>query len=282
MTILIIVLSVIVAAILLQAIELRQFRTTGYEIRTDKVHHTVRLLVLADLHGFSYGKENLRLLKAAEEANPDVILIAGDLVVTNHENTYQTALKLCRELIKIAPVFLAFGNHETRAADGNFPEFRFFVSELEKAGVVILNNAFSTEVVKGEELFIYGLEIPMQYYKKRVHNVLPQGFVEEKLGPSPTDRFSVLISHTPAFGDDYYEWGADLTVAGHNHGGLVRIPGYGSLISPELTFFPKHDGGHYKKDQKHLIVSKGLGTHSYHIRIFDRAELLSITIKPQS
>ncbi len=165
--------------------------------------------------------------------------------------------------------------------DRKIPEFSPFIRELSEERVTLLNNAFSTEPVGGEELFIYGLEVPMQYYEKHVRNVLPEGYLTEKLGPCPKDRFTVLLSHNPAFGEDTFAWGADLTLSGHTHGGLVRFPGKGSLISPELTFFPKYDGGHYEKDGKHLIVSKGLGTHTFHIRIFDRAELLSITIKPQ-
>lgn len=282
MTALIIVLSVIAVAVLLQAIELRQLRTTEYKIQTDKVRHQVRLVVLADLHGFSYGKGNERLLKAVKNARPDLILIAGDLVVTATQGSYFTATELCRELTKVAPVFYTFGNHETRAVDREMPEITDYVSSLQKEGVVFLNNEFSTEPVHGEELAIYGLEVPMDFYRKHVHNELPEGFLSDKLGPCPADRFAVLIAHNPAFGDDYFAWGADLILCGHTHGGLVRFPGHGSLISPELTFFPKYDGGIYEKDGKHLIVSKGLGTHTYHIRIFDRAEIVSVLLKPQS
>ena len=282
MYIVVILSCLILAAILAQTAELRRFRTTEYEIMTDKVHHMGRLAVLADLHGFTYGKGNKRLLEAVRKAKPDVILIAGDLVVTEKTGSYDTATRLCLDLTKSAPVFYTFGNHETRAADRKNPKIAAFVSTLQKAGVTFLNNEFSTEPVQGEELTIYGLEVPMTYYQKGVHNVLPDDFIAEKLGSCSDESFSILLSHNPMFGEDYFAWGADLILSGHTHGGLVRFPGKGSLISPELTFFPKYDGGIYEKDGSHLIVSKGLGTHSFHIRIFDRAEIVSVLLKPQS
>ena len=73
-------------------------------------------------------------------------------------------------------------------------------------------------------------------------------------------------------------WGADISVCGHTHGVLVRIPGFGSVISPQLTPFPKYDGGFYQVNGKNICVSKGLGTHTFHIRIFDRAEVVMLKI----
>lgn len=282
MLLLIILPIVILAGILLQAVELLRFRTTEYQIITNKVHWEVRLVLLADLHGFSYGKENRRLLEAVRKAKPDVILIAGDLIVTGVPESYEVSESLCRELLKLSPVFFTFGNHETRAGDRNIDKMKELTSSLERMGVTLLNNEFSSEPVNEEELLIYGLEVPMNYYQKHVHNELPAGFLKERLGDCPKDRFSVLLSHNPAFSDECFAWGADLILSGHTHGGLIRFPGRGSLISPELTFFPKYDGGIYEKDGKHLIVSKGLGTHTFHIRIFDRAEVVSILLRPKT
>lgn len=275
-----IIAAILVLAVFLQLLELRRFRTTEYVIRTEKVHQEVRLIFVSDLHGFSYGRENERLLRAVSAAKPDRILVGGDLIVTGKTDTYPGALAFCRHLKEIAPLFLTFGNHETRAHDREIPEFQRFVRDLKKEEIPLLNNASCQEKVRSEKLDLFGLEIPMAYYAKRKRSVLPANFIEERLGSCKGDRFSVLMAHNPAFGDDYFDWGADLTLSGHTHGGLVRFPGKGSLLSPELTFFPKYDGGHYVRGRKHLIVSKGLGTHSFHIRIFDRAELVLIRLLP--
>lgn len=281
MRVVLLLFVLLLLAVFLQAVELRRFTTTEYEISSAKVKNPIKFVVLADLHGFSYGKGNGRLLNAVRRAAPDVILIAGDLIVTNRTEEFPRLIALCAALAKIAPVFFTNGNHETRA-NFNLPEeFAAFQAGLKDAGVTLLNNAFSTEPVGETELYLYGLELPLTVYQKRKRNVLPEHCIKDALGPCPEEHFTVLIAHNPAFGDDYFDWGADLTVSGHTHGGLVRLPHGRSFISPELTLFPQYDGGHYEKNGRHLIVSKGLGTHSFHIRIFDRAELVSVRIKPQ-
>ncbi len=71
-----------------------------------------------------------------------------------------------------------------------------------------------------------------------------------------------------------------MTVCGHNHGGLVCIPGLGSVISPQFIPFPKYDAGEFTIGGRKVYISRGLGTHTFHIRVFNRAELVVISIKP--
>ena len=58
----------------------------------------------------------------------------------------------------------------------------------------------------------------------------------------------------------------------------MRFPKIGSILSPQLLLFPKYDGGAYEVFGKKIYVSKGLGTHTFHIRILDRAEVLRLEI----
>ena len=68
----------------------------------------------------------------------------------------------------------------------------------------------------------------------------------------------------------------NLVLCGHLHGGVVRLPGIGGIISPQLTLFPKYSGEHSRRGESDIIVSKGLGGHSIPIRLFDRAEVVVI------
>ena len=88
-------------------------------------------------------------------------------------------------------------------------------------------------------------------------------------------EFQILIAHNPQYFDEYAKWGADLTVSGHVHGGIVRLPFIGGVISPAIALFPKYDGGHYEIDKKHLILSRGLGTQ---VRMFNPCEIDVIKI----
>lgn len=94
---------------------IKKFARTDYEIKSGKVQREYKAAVLADLHGFQYGKDNIRLLDAIRSGQPDLILIPGDMVVSRKSDTYETALKILEELCRIAPVYYSYGNHESRA-----------------------------------------------------------------------------------------------------------------------------------------------------------------------
>ena len=277
-----IITGIIVIAGIAQLIELRLFRMTPYKIRTPKVTAPFTIALIADLHGFSYGKGNSRLLSAIQNAKPDLILIAGDLIVRNNVATYKSMTSFAVELPKIAPTYFSFGNHESKAKRRAIPEFAVFEETLQKSGVVFLHNECRRIQTCGNHIALYALELPISFYEKRKRQTLPASFLEEQLGAVDPKVYSVLLAHNPAYGDDYFRWGADLTLSGHTHGGLVRFPGGRSILSPEMIPFPKYDGGHYTQEDRHLVVSKGLGTHTFHIRIFNRAEVVILSVEPRS
>jgi predicted MPP superfamily phosphohydrolase len=78
---------------------------------------------------------------------------------------------------------------------------------------------------------------------------------------------------------NYVEWGADLVLSGHLHGGIVRIPGLVGAISPSFEIFPKYSGDLYYEEDTAIVVSKGLGTHTINIRLFNSAEVVVIHLK---
>lgn len=278
--IIIVIACVILVYIIWQWQELKKFARTDYEIKSTKVQREYKAAVLADLHGFQYGKDNARLLDAIRSGQPDLILIPGDMVVSRKSDTYGTALKILEELCRIAPVYYSYGNHESRAhvRKSEYQEkFFAFENKVKELGIHVLHN----ETEAFGELAVSGLEIPLSGYKKGVDVPLPQDYLEKTLPEQTEDTFQVLLAHNPRYAKEYADWGADLTLCGHNHGGLIRIPGIGSLISPQFQWFPKYDAGSFDFDGKKVIVSRGLGTHTFHIRIFNRAELVFVVIKPQ-
>ena len=76
----------------------------------------------------------------------------------------------------------------------------------------------------------------------------------------------------------YRKWGADLILSGHLHGGIVRIPGIGGVIAPDLTLFPKYSGDIYREEDATVVVSKGLGAHSVPIRLLNPAEMVVLVL----
>ena len=285
MDLLIGIISVIVIVSLFwQRQELKKFRITQYETASLKVGKEIKIVLISDLHSFTYGKDNEPLLQAVRRAEPDLILIPGDLIVTKKTEKYETALRFLRALSKLqVPVFFSNGNHESKAqrqdAD-SYAAYQRYRNEMERLGVTVLNNQSRIIQAGGTSVRISGLELPLSCYKKGKKPYLKEDGIKKLLGSASKEHLQILLAHHPAFAGQYAAWGADVTVCGHNHGGLVCIPGLGSVISPQFIPFPKYDAGEFTIDGRKVYISRGLGTHTFHIRVFNRAELVVISIKP--
>ena len=267
--------------ILWQHFELKKFRITSYEYQTDKITQSVNFAVVADLHAHVYGRDNDILIQKIKEQKPDMILVPGDMIVSRYPVTYETAYQALKKLTEIAPVYFSNGNHESRVSKVPVMQTEAFLeyeNRVRKLGVHILNNASEEVILHGGKFCISGLEIPLECYGKGSYEPLPEHFIRDVLGDAKQDSVQILMAHNPMFAKEYAEWGADVSVCGHTHGGLVRIPGIGSVISPQFELFPKYDAGEFNFGDRKVYVSKGLGTHTFHIRVFDRAEVLMIRI----
>ena len=276
-----IIILLIGCIVLWQHLELKKFQITSYEYRTKKITQSVKFAVVADLHAHVYGRDNDILIQKIKEQKPDIILVPGDMIVSRYPETYETAYQTFEKLTEIAPVYFSNGNHESRVSKVPVMQTEAFLeyeNRVRKLGVHILNNASEEVILHGGKFCISGLEIPLECYGKGSYEPLPEHFIRDVLGDAKQDSVQILMAHNPMFAKEYAEWGADVSVCGHTHGGLVRIPGIGSVISPQFELFPKYDAGEFDFGDRKVYVSKGLGTHTFHIRVFDRAEVLMIRI----
>ena len=123
------------------------------------------------------------------------------------------------------------------------------------------------------------LELSKGYYKKLSKQSLDLSYIEEQIGTGNKDSFHMLLAHNPAYFESYAKWGADLTLSGHVHGGIMRLPFFGGVIDPAYHIFPKYDAGLYENEEKRMIVSVGLGTHSIKVRLFNPPKIDLITLK---
>lgn len=126
---------------------------------------------------------------------------------------------------------------------------------------------------------IYGYELPEFYYKNFCRAIFHQEDLEKAIGRPDPARFNTCWLTIPSISTAMPGGAPDLTVSGHLHGGIIRIPGIGGLITPQAKLFPRYDAGHFRKAGKNLVVSRGLGTHTVNIRIFNPAELSVIRLK---
>lgn len=281
------ILFIIIVIIMLIYIyhENKVFQVTRYAIQSDKLKglsEEIRIVVLADLHNHVYGLNNDTLIKAIEDENPDMILVAGDLIIAKPDEKMDTAISLMKRLAEKYPIYYGMGNHEYRLKI--YKElykgmYKRYFDELKKSGIHILENKLQKITIKNVQLNVYGIEIEREYYKRFVTTQMQDNYMESLLGQADEEEYNILLAHNPKYFKAYAKWGADLTLSGHIHGGIVGIPLLGGAVSPQVEFFPKYDAGLFWENDKAMVLSRGLGTHTINVRVNNRAELVSIILK---
>lgn len=263
--------------------EIHTFQITRYNIQSPKLKNIKKrkIILLSDLHNCSYGKENEKLLRAIKEEKPDLILIAGDMLVGSEKVSTETASKFVTKLPVICDTYYANGNHEQRMKENTKrygTSYERYKQELCEAGIHYLENEKTQLQWEDCNVEIHGLEIPNQGYKKFQKVCLPEHCVETLLGKADTSKYQILIAHNPIFMSDYLNWGADLIVSGHLHGGVARIPGWRGIITPQGGLFPKYSGEMTKIGSATAVVSKGIGIHTIKIRFLNPAEVVVLHV----
>lgn len=279
-----IILSIVIICALICLIsciiDTHRFVIREYTVTSPKVRKDIRFVLLADLHDKDYGDHNKKLIDAIDELHPDAILAAGDILngLSGHKNDH--AYELIRDLSERYPLYYGLGNHEYRLKI--YPKtygsmWDDYVSRLDQIGVHMMDN--ERIVLDDAGIDIAAVTVDRIYYRRFEQSRMTVDVMNDYVGHADTDRFQLLIAHNPEYFESYAAWGADLTVSGHVHGGIMRLPLIGGFISPRLFSFPKYSGGEYERDGHKMIVSCGLGTHTIHVRVFNPAELSVIDIK---
>jgi len=224
-----------------------------------------KILQVSDLQNKAFGKNQERLLGKIRNATPDIIVITGDLIDRNRTNL-DSAMTFIDSAVHIAPVYYVSGNHEHQS--GHFDEL---LEKLTEAGVTVLENGKSIIERNGDTMELIGLA------DKRV-NPYYGGVLSTLLKGSDEARFQVLLCHRPELFQTYVEKGVNLAFTGHAHGGQIRLPFIGGIFAPNQGFFPAYTSGIYEKENTAMVVSRGLGNSTFPFRIFNRPELVMITL----
>lgn len=257
------------------------FVVRRHTFTAESIKKPTRLVMLSDLHNYQYGRENVQLLDAIRDAAPDAVVIAGDMITAKTSEKFDKTISFLKTIKEQYPVYYAYGNHEQKISlflDRYGDMGERFEKELANTGIVPLRNTHVMLPDRG--ISIYGLEINHDYYHRFTTKPMPEGYMESLLGKKDAATYDVLLAHNPEYFPEYARWGADLVLAGHIHGGIIRFPFLGGFVSPAIRFFPKYDGGLFEEGESAMVLGRGIGTHSPKVRLFNPAELLVIDLKP--
>ena len=228
----------------------------------------LRIVELADLHGRVFGRGSRRLLAAVRRAEPDLNCIDGDLF---DEHTDLTMLPpLLRGLCAIAPVYYVTGNHEWRV-----PGLRGILAQMRACGVTVLQDDWRV-LRRGEDaLVLAGTDDPCGPAERKT----PAELIADIRAEAGEAAFLLLLTHR---NDQLPQWsalGVQAVLAGHCHGGVVRLPFVGGLFGTDRRLFPAWDAGLYRQGETALYVSRGLGYTNVHFRLFNRPEVAVIVLR---
>lgn len=282
--IILIIVAVFIVYCLIEMIrELRDFRVTKYRICSQKLNGIKRekkIIFLSDLHNRMYGEENERLLESIRNQHPDLILIGGDMLVRKDGNSYDKTVHFLAKLPGICPVYCANGNHEQKLKelpDKYEQSYEEYKKALTASGIHMLENASETVKLEEVPVKLSGLEIPLGAYVRFGKKELSLKEITDRIGEHGDD-YQILLAHHPGYMKEYLAYGADLILGGHYHGCVVQLPGIGGVISTNFTLFPKYSGGIYQEGEQTAVVSRGLGTHSVPLRLWNWPELIVLEL----
>ncbi len=235
---------------------------TTYQVHVPKLSEELegfRILQLSDLHSKKFGRGNSRLIQHILKADPDIILMTGDMINATDDDG-SIVIDFIQNLKGRYPIFYSLGNHEQLAGqyakEAGSNKYENYLRVLQEHDVTLLDNARAQITLGNTPIELYGFTLPLTYYTgDKVENFLFETQIKtvklhEELGTADPEALTILLTHAPKFFEEYAAWGADLVFSGHVHGGLIRIPGIWGLMAPQQGFFPNTAADYMSKGEK--------------------------------
>lgn len=255
----ILILIILLLGIYSIFVEPNMINVIHYSIKDEQLSG-IKVVFVTDFHIKPFEKKRLeRIVDMVNSQNPDIVLSVGDFVCGHLKSTTMPIEDIAKTLGKIyskSGFYTVLGNHD--AWYGN----KRITKALQKNKITVLNNSNIKTVIKNKSLYIAGVEDMMW------------GNPDLDRAFAGTKNPIIFLTHTPDMFPEL-EQNVNLTLAGHTHGGQIRIP----LIGPIFTaskYGDKYAKGLIEKDGRKLIVSTGLGTSILPLRFNCRPEIVVI------
>lgn len=253
--------------------------TTEYNVRFEDLPNSFdgyKIVQLSDLHSKLFGNDQDQLVKRVGEVAPDLIVFTGDLVDSDKYNE-DNSLLLMKQLVDIAPVYFVTGNHEWWSG-----KFDLLEGKLEDTGVQVMRNT-GVKINNGKDsIQIIGIDDPAKIDRNYSEEEITKEVLKSTLKDiKEAEEFTILLAHRPELFSLYSQFDFDLVFSGHAHGGQFRIPIIGGLVAPNQGLFPEYSSGEYFLENTTMIVSRGLGNSIIPIRLFNRPEIVVLTLKSE-
>ncbi|MBP3610464.1 MAG: metallophosphoesterase [Lachnospiraceae bacterium] len=250
-----------------------QYTVTETECSRIPAGQQIKLCLISDLHN---NKKNLpELLLQIEKFAPELILLAGDMV-DRHKEENPEAEAFLQALSGLPyPVYYSVGNHEGSMMEKQPEAWNAYRNRI-GCRIKFLDNQSDTIRLGSLRIAVTGLSLPKIFYRK---GALCEKKEELPVLSIPENDLHILLAHNPEYARLYDRYQADLIVSGHLHGGLLRLPWIGGVVSPRLRLAGKDAGLVSLSRSSSMYISRGLGSHTIPLRFFNRVEVNFLILK---
>lgn len=245
-------------------------------LSTRRLERPIRIALMSDLHLGPYKREGFvqRVANELLKMKPDIVVLAGDLVENGTRTDEAQYLHSLAEVSREMPVFAALGNHDSGLGDEldflPLPEHEDeVISALHDAGVTVLLNEHRILEIRGQSIAIAGLA------DIRTGKTDPSA----ALAGIPPDVPRIIIAHNPDVVRLLDPRTSDLLLAGHTHGGQVRLPFVGPVPRIPTTFGQKVDRGLFTLAGIPVYITSGIGEGGARARLFNPPEIVLLTVR---
>lgn len=241
-------------------------KTTEVEIESERIKNEITIVQITDLHGSDFGMNNSFVFNRIHRAEPDFVVVTGDMYTRGSEEGKNTALKLLSKISKNYDVYFVNGEHDNDED---------FIAELKENDVNVLDYRLEDITVGETDIRLYG--ITNVYYSPTFD--LNNEFTLDK------SKYNILLAHI-ANKEAFASFGMDLCICGDTHGGQVRLPFIGGIYGtngwlPEVRDKNAFVKGLYKYENTDFFISSGLGNYPIPLRFMNRPEIAVIKLVPE-
>ena len=267
--IILIIIILLISSILLYS---RFIATKGLKIKEYKVvntkitdsYHGLKIVHLSDVH---YGstineKELNNIVDEVNKLNPDIVVMTGDLLDERLSYDKDIIIKYLNKIEAKLGKYAVSGNHDIPLDDYNYIVKESGFTNLDNKYELIYSKSNEPIVISGIGYSNEDIGIKTEQFDK---------YIFELKADDIKPIYSILLVHEPDTVDSLNLDNYDLILAGHSHGGQVRLPIIGKLYTPQGS--KKYYDEYYKINNTDLYISSGLGTSLYKFRLFNKPSI---------
>ena len=249
-------------------------KITETEIHSNKIVSPVKIAFNSDYHAEKIGISPDTVLKKLKKIDPDAVFYLGDMYSRDAvQEEMNIAIELMTDTVSAGfTVFFVPGEHDTSLK---------YLNILMQNGVNVMNYQSAGINLNGNNIRIYGID---NVFFSETFDLSTEFALDE-------NYYNILLAHIPMY--EYYQnFGADLTLCGDTHGGIIQLPFNKGPVYYSSTdeWFPElkqqrndiYDKGLFKiaDNYKYMFITSGLGNSPVPARLNNRPEIAVIDLMP--